>query len=160
MLAVPAVAGGLVAAGSGIAGAGVARAATQVAFTSRRSKLTLPDPLPATPLGLAFSAWLDLYDKTDTKIGDGSLSSMIVDVIVGLPLKIVVHSKVVFRITGGGFGVGEIHVSNMHIRVVPEPGVKHVLAIVGGTGAYSTAQGDGQMEYVTATDTSVVLNLA
>lgn len=157
MLAVPTVAGGLAVAG----GAGVAEAAglaTTLEFTARRSKFTLPDPLPANPIGLTFTGLLDLYDKANTKIGDGSLTSMVVDVIVGVPLQLVVHSNVIFRITGG-LAVGEIHTSNMHIRVVPQPGVTHVLAIVGGTGAYRTAQGDGTIEHVTLTDTKVVLNL-
>ena len=71
-----------------------------------------------------------------------------------IPPKLVTQVSVIFRLTDG-----EIHCTNMHIRLIPNPGVTHLIAITGGTGAYRTARGSGTIEHVTDTDTTVVLNV-
>jgi hypothetical protein len=47
----------------------------------------------------------------------------------------------------------------MHERTVPNPGVQFPVAVLGGTGAYRGAGGDGTLEYTTADITTIVLNL-
>lgn len=63
------------------------------------------------------------------------------------------HDKAILRLAGG-----EVHVSTMHERTVPNPGRQFPVAIVGGTGAYRTITGDGTLEYTTADDTTIILN--
>jgi hypothetical protein len=107
-----------------------------ISFTSHRTKSTLANVPAVTPdLGLPFIAYLDLLDDTGKSIGDGSVRGQIVDIIVAIPPKLVVQTNVIFRLADG-----ELHASNMHIRVIPNPGVRHLIAITGGTGAYRTAR--------------------
>jgi hypothetical protein len=140
LLAAPAAAGS-------VAVASTRSAEQTITFTTTRAKNTLPlNP----PLGAPFIMYLTLHDANNTTIGDGSLFGMVVDVIVDVPPKIVVQVKTILRLADG-----EIHLSSMRIRKVPDPGVKHPVAIVGGTGVYATARGDGTLEYTT-TDTSTM----
>ncbi len=155
MLAAPAVSLGVV--GTAAFAATPSEAAPNIiSFTSRRTKSTLPNVPVVTPdlLGTAYIAYLDLVDESGQALGDGSVRGAIVDIIVGIPPKIVVQASVIFRLADG-----EIHASNMHIRTIPNPGVRHLIAVTGGTGAYRTARGSGTIEHVTADDTAVVLNV-
>jgi hypothetical protein len=147
ILAVPAAA-----AGAGAAAAGTtARTVQTVSFNSTRAKNTLP---LSPPVGAPFIMYMALRDATGASIGDGSLTGMVVDVIVDVPPKIVVHLKLVFRLPGG-----EIHASSMQIRVVPEPGKLHPMAIVGGTGIYASARGEGTIEHVTADVSAITMQI-
>jgi hypothetical protein len=47
----------------------------------------------------------------------------------------------------------------MQIWKIPEGGKKHPMAIVGGTGAYHSARGEGTIEHITADQSAVVLNI-
>jgi hypothetical protein len=47
----------------------------------------------------------------------------------------------------------------MHERTEPNHGVQFPVAVLGGTGAYRGAGGDGTLEYTTADVTTIVLNL-
>jgi hypothetical protein len=124
-------------------------------FTGRRTKTTLPNLPPVAPaLGTTFICYLSLLDKDGKTIGDGSVNGSIVDIIPEVPPKLVCQVHAIYR-----FDQGEIHASNMHIRTIPNPGVKHLIAVTGGTGDYRTARGSGTIEHVTATDTLVVLNV-
>jgi hypothetical protein len=124
-------------------------------FTGRRTKTTLPNLLPVAPaLGTTFICYLTLLDKDGKNIGDGSVNGAIVDIIPEVPPKLVCQVHVIFR-----FEQGEIHTSNMHVRLIPNPGVKHLIAVTGGTGDYRTARGSGTIEHVNDTDTLVVLNV-
>ena len=156
MLAVPATTAALVGSGSIAAATPPTQAGPNlITFTSRRSKATLPNAPSVVPaLGTTFIAYLDLLDKNGTSIGDGSVSGAIVDIIVGIPPKLVTQVHAIFRLAGG-----EIHANNMHIRTIPNPGVKHLVAVTGGTGDYRTARGSGTIEHTTDTDTEVVLNV-
>jgi hypothetical protein len=146
MLAMPAAAGSVA-----VAGAARSPGEQSITFTSKRSKSTLP---LSPPLGAPFIMYLSLTDVNGSSIGDGSLFGMVVDVIPDVPPKIVVQVRTVYRLEQG-----EIHVSGMRVRQVPDPGHKHPLAIVGGTGAYSTARGDGTLEYSSADLSTVILRV-
>jgi hypothetical protein len=147
ILALPAAA-----AGAGVAAAAVtARTVQTVEFQATRAKNTLP---LSPPVGAPFIIYLALRDPVGASIGDGSLAGMVVDVIVDVPPKIVVQVKVIFRLPGG-----EIHASGMQIRKVPEAGKKHPLSIVGGTGIYASARGEGTVEHVTADVSAVTLHI-
>ncbi|MFD7587301.1 hypothetical protein ACFV84_18005 [Kitasatospora sp. NPDC059811] len=63
------------------------------------------------------------------------------------------HHKAILRLVGG-----EVHVSTMHERTVPNPGKQFPVAIVGGTGNYRAITGDGTLEYTTSDGTTSVLN--
>ena len=43
---------------------------------------------------------------------------------------------------------------------MPNPGVQFPIAVLGGTGDYRGAAGDGTLEYTTADVTTITLNLA
>lgn len=145
MLAVPAAGGAAVVATKNV------RAAKTISLTTTRAKNTLPlNP----PLGAPFIMYLSVHDASNNVVGDGSLFGMVVDVIVAVPPQIVVQVKVILRLPDG-----EIHLGNMHIRKIPDPGVKHPVAIVGGTGAYATARGEGTLEHTTTETSALVLNV-
>jgi len=155
MLAVPAVPLAATAATAATTTAAAADPADIITFTSRRTKSTLANLPPVPPaLGTTFIAYLDLLDDAGKSLGDGSVNGSIVDIIVAIPPKLVVQAHVIFRLTDG-----EIHASNMHIRAIPNPGVRHLIAITGGTGKYRTARGSGTIEHINDTDTTVVLNV-
>jgi hypothetical protein len=148
MMAVPAAAAGSVA----VATSSQASPGDQViSFTAKRSKDTLP---VSPPLGAPFIIYYTLLDPTGGSVGDGSLFGMVVDIVVDVPPKIVVQTKSIFRLPGG-----EIHVSGMEIRKVPDPGVKRPIAVVGGTGIYATARGEGTIEHQTADLSAVSLTV-
>jgi hypothetical protein len=126
-----------------------------ITFTARRLKATLPNLPAVTPvLGTTFIAYLNLVDDKGNSLGDGSVNGAIVDIIPAAPPRLVVQVNVIFRLADG-----EIHATNMHVRAIPNPGVKHLIAVTGGTGAYRTARGSGTIEHATDTDTLVVLNV-
>jgi hypothetical protein len=152
MLAVPVTGASLVATAAAVPAAAEPNLMT---FTGRRTKSTLPNIPPVVPaLGTTFISYLDLFDKDGKNIGDGSVNGAIVDIIAGIPPKLVCQASVIFRLKDG-----EIHATNMHIRLIPNPGVKHLIAITGGTGEFRTARGSGTFEHINDTDTVVVLNV-
>jgi hypothetical protein len=126
-------------------GLAVANAPTASAATTTTLKLyttRTADTLPANPaLGLPFVIDLDLFDPDGTKIGDGSVIGFIVGVTPGIPPRITIHPKAIFR-----FVAGEIHLSGEFDRVVPSS-TQNKLAIVGGTGMYNTARGEDSLVY-------------
>ncbi|MFD8495532.1 hypothetical protein [Amycolatopsis sp. NPDC059657] len=126
-----------------------------VELISRRTATSLPSvPGANVVAGTVFFTSLTVHGKDGVKIGDGSVNGMVVDIIPGLPLKIVVQNKIVLRLPDG-----ELHLNNMHIREIPGPGKTFPIAVIGGTGKYRTARGDGTGEHATDTDTKVTLNL-
>lgn len=147
ILAVPAVAAGATFAAT----SAQAKSVQTVSFNSTRAKNTLP---LSPPIGAPFIMYLALRDAAGASIGGGSLTGMVVDIIVDTPPKLVVHLKVVFQLPGG-----EIHGSSMQVRRVPEPGKLHPLAITGGTGAYASARGEGTIEHATADVSAITLQI-
>jgi hypothetical protein len=132
--------------------ANAANAAQAMTFTTRRKSISLP---VGPTLGTAFSIDLELLDSTGAVIGTGSVNSMVVELVLGPPPTIVTHDQPILRFAGG-----EIHCSTMHERTVPNPGVRFPIAVLGGTGDYRSAAGEGTLEYTTADVTTITLNLA
>jgi hypothetical protein len=149
LFAAPAMAaGGLVVAGASPAVASVADALTFVAARATNS-------MPASPvLGTTFGALLSLFDSTSATVGDGSMTGTVVNVTVDSPPKLVVQMKIVLRVTFKG----ELHLSSMHPMVLPSP-VNNALAIVGGTGQWAGAHGDGSITYPTTDRINFTLNV-
>ena len=128
------------------------RAEQTITLTTIRKSITLP---AAPPLGAPFTIDLELHDQTGKVIGDGSVNAMVVELVIKPAPTIVTHDKVVLHPAAG-----ELHLSTMHERTVPNPGKKFHAAIVGGTGDYRHVTGDGTLEYTTAEDTVIVLTFA
>ena len=125
--------------------------ASTLTFTTVRKSITLP---AAPTLGVTFSIDLELHDTSGAVIGTGSVNAMVVELVVGPPPTIVTHDQPIFRFAGG-----EIHCSTMHERTVPNPGKLFPVAVVGGTGTYNGASGEGTLEYTTADVTTITLSL-
>ncbi|MEV6605024.1 hypothetical protein [Kutzneria sp. NPDC051319] len=152
LLAAPAMAaGGLV-----VAGALPASAATSDALTFVASRAT-SSPLDKAVVGTTFGALLTLFDANSAAAGDGSMFGTVVNVTVDNPAKLIVQMKIVLRLSAGA--KGELHLSSMHAMVVPSP-VQNPLAIVGGTGQYANARGEGTITYPTPDRINITLNVA
>jgi hypothetical protein len=155
ILTIPATTAVLVAAGETRATATHAEATTVITFTARRVRASPPNVPPAgIPLGTPVVASLALLDASGARIGDGSAQGAVVDVLTGTPPRIVTQENLIFRFPG----VGELHTSTLHTRVIPSPDVRHFIAITGGTGDYRTARGSGTFVHVNETDLAIVLN--
>ncbi|WP_370948235.1 hypothetical protein AB5J62_11740 [Amycolatopsis sp. cg5] len=151
MFAVPAVA-----AAGAVGTVAVSKGADEVVeLISRRTATSLPSvPGANVVAGTVFFTSVSTHGKDGVKIGDGSVHGMVVDIIAGLPVKVVIQTKIVYRLPDG-----ELHLSSMHIREIPSPGKTFPVAVIGGTGKYRTARGDGTGEHATDTDTKITLNL-
>ena len=152
MLAAPAMAaGGLVVVGAGSASATTSDALTLVA--SWTAKPSLDDAV----IGTAFGAPLALFDSTSAAAGDGSMVGTVVNVTVDNPRKLIVQMRLVLRLSASF--KGELHLSSMHAMVVPSP-VQNPVAIVGGTGQYANARGEGTITYPTPDRINFTLTVA
>jgi hypothetical protein len=152
LLAAPAMAaGGLV-----VAGAYPVSATTNDPLTFVASRAT-SSPLDKAVVGTTFGALLTLFDSTSAAAGDGSMIGTVVNVTVDNPAKLIVQMKIVLRLSAGA--KGELHLSSMHAMVVPSP-VQNPLAIVGGTGQYANARGEGTITYPTPDRINLTLNVA
>lgn len=151
MLAAPAMAaGGLV-----VVGASPASATTSDALTFLASRAT-SSSLDNAVVGTTFGSLLTLFDSTSAAAGDGSMTGTVVNLTVDSPPKLVVQMKLVLRLSANF--KGELHLSSMHAMVVPSP-VQNPLAIVGGTGQYANARGDGTITYSTPDGIKITLNV-
>jgi len=151
LLAAPAMAaGGLV-----VAGAHTASATTndQLTFVASR---TVSSPLDNAVVGTPFAALLAVFDSAGSTAGDGSMIGAVVNVTADNPAKLIVQMKIVLRLTAGG--KGELHLSSMHPMVLPSP-VQNPLAVVGGTGQYANARGEGTITYPTPDRINFVLTV-
>ncbi|HEY0498582.1 MAG TPA: hypothetical protein VGD48_22770 [Kutzneria sp.] len=141
LLAAPAMAaGGLV-----VVGVRSSSATTNDPLTFVASRTT-SSPLDKAVVGTTFGALLAVFDSTGAAAGDGSMIGTVVNVTADNPAKLIVQMKIVLRLTAGG--KGELHLSSMHPMVVPSP-VQNPLAVVGGTGQYTNARGEGTIAYPT-----------
>lgn len=151
LLAAPAMAaGGLV-----VAGAYPASATTSDALTLVASRAT-SSSLDKAVVGTTFGSLLTLFDSTSAAAGDGSMFGTVVNVTVDSPPKLVVQMKLVLRLSANF--KGELHLSSMHAMVVPSP-VQNAVAIVGGTGQYANARGEGTISYPTPDRINFTLNV-
>jgi len=151
LLAAPAMAaGGLVVVGASPASATMADALTFVASRATSSSLD------AAAVGTTFAALLTLFDSTSAAAGDGSMIGTVVNLTADNPAKLIVQMKLVLRLSAAA--KGELHLSSMHAMVVPSP-VQNPLAIVGGTGQYANARGDGSISYPTPDRINLTLNV-
>ena len=141
LLAAPAMAaGGLV-----VVGARSASATTDEPLTFVASRTT-SSSLDKAVVGTTFGALLAVFDSAGAAAGDGSMIGTVVNVTADNPAKLIVQMKIVLRLTAGG--KGELHLSSMHPMVLPSP-VQNPLAVVGGTGQYANAKGEGTIAYPT-----------
>jgi hypothetical protein len=151
LLAAPAMAaGGLV-----VVGASPASATTSDALTFLASRAT-SSSLDAAAVGTTFGSLLTLFDSTSAAAGDGSMIGTVVNLTVDSPPKLIVQMKLVLRLSANF--KGELHLSSMHAMVVPSP-VQNPLAIVGGTGQYANARGEGTITYPTPDGIKITLDV-
>jgi hypothetical protein len=152
LLAAPAMAaGGLV-----VVGASTVSAAPADALSFVASRATISS-LDKAVVGTTFGGLLSLFDSTSAGAGDGSMIGTVVNVTVDSPPKLIVQMKIVLRLSVGA--KGELHLSSMHAMVVPSP-AQNPVAIVGGTGQYANARGDGTISYPTPDRINLTLNVA
>jgi hypothetical protein len=152
LVAGSAAAGSVVAVSAGTPAEAATSHGRSLVFTVRRTSSTLA---ANPPLGAPFIMGISLHDKAgNTQIGDGTITGMVVEVSSASPPDVVIQFTAVLR-----FAHGEIHLSSLSLRKVPEPGVKRPVAIIGGTGAYREARGEGTFEHATLELTNVVLNV-
>ncbi len=144
-------AGGLV-----VAGASTVSAASADALTFVASRATMSS-LDKAVVGTTFGALLTLFDATSAAAGDGSMIGTVVNVTVDSPPKLIVQMKIVLRLSAAF--KGELHLSSMHAMVVPSP-AQNPVAIVGGTGQYANARGEGTISYPTPDRINFTLNPA
>jgi hypothetical protein len=152
LLAAPAMAaGGLVVAGACPASA---TSSDSLAFVASRATSS---SLDQAVVGTTFCSLLTLFDTAAAAAGDGSMIGTVVNVTVDSPPKLVVQMKIVLRLSAAFRG--ELHLSSMHAMVLPSP-VPNPVAIVGGTGQYADARGEGTITYPTPDRINFSLNVA
>ncbi len=107
-------------------------------LVGKRGIFTLPG-VPA--VGAAFLAGGGLYDSTgNTKIGDAYSSCTIVQLSAAVPPAITAQCSTVFALADG-----QLYLSSLRTYVGGNF-TKSTFAVVGGTGKYRTARGDGTGE--------------
>lgn len=114
------------------------RQATTIELLAKRSALTLP---LAPVLGLGFIGGGDLFDAAGTtKLGEGYSHCGIVKLTVDLPPVVTAQCTSAFRLADG-----ELHLSSVRTYRPLASGFDDcVFAVIGGTGAYANARGEGK----------------
>ncbi|MFD7660496.1 hypothetical protein ACFV4N_41525 [Actinosynnema sp. NPDC059797] len=138
-LLVLALAGGLV--GADQVRADQVRAAEEatVEVVTRRTLMSAP----VTPaVGSGFVAGGDLFDASgDNRVGEGFSHCGVLAVTTGLPPSVSTHCTSTFRLADG-----ELHLSGRRNYKSIAGGFENTsVAVVGGTGAYATARGEGRV---------------
>lgn len=129
-----ALVGGLI--GADQVGAEPARATVEVL-----TKRTLMSAPAAPTVGLGFVSGGDLLKADGARIGEGYSHCGVVAVSAAVPPEVTAHCTSTFRLTDG-----ELHLSGLREYKSIESGFEDtVVAVVGGTGAYSTARGQGKV---------------
>lgn len=127
-------------AGVGVVGANaVDSKAETLVVTSVRTLMSAP----ASPaVGSGFVSGGDLFDQQGTaKLGDGSSHCGVVSVTVAVPPSVTANCTSVFRLPDG-----ELHLSGSRTYESIATGFTNgSIAVVGGTGKYASARGDGQV---------------
>lgn len=107
-----------------------------VELVGKRTVLTLAD----TPVvGTTFVAGGQLFDTSGGQAGEGFSTCAVTKLVAGLPPRVLAHCTSVFRLAGG-----ELHLSSLRTYAPGRAGfARAAFAVVGGTGRYATARGDG-----------------
>lgn len=103
---------------------------------------------PASPsVGLGFIAGGELSDgQGHAQVGDGYSHCGVVSVSVAVPPAVTTHCTSVFRLQDG-----ELHLSGMRTYKSIAAGFDDAtVAVVGGTGAYANARGEGEVTRTSA----------
>jgi hypothetical protein len=97
---------------------------------------------PATPtVGLGFVSGGELLTPDGTRIGEGYSHCGVIAVSAAVPPEVTAHCTSTFRLPDG-----ELHLSGLRRYKSIESGFEDtVVAVVGGTGAYSGARGQGKV---------------
>ncbi|TWP50710.1 hypothetical protein FKR81_19060 [Lentzea tibetensis] len=119
---------------------------------AKRSVLSLP-AVPA--LGVGFVGGGELLDTSGAKVGDGFSHCGIVQITVDLPPAVVAHCTSTYR-----FSDGELHLSSLRTyRPLALAFDDCPVAVIGGTGAYANARGDGKFTKLTDPDRAYKVTL-
>ncbi|GLZ35409.1 hypothetical protein Lesp02_75960 [Lentzea sp. NBRC 105346] len=119
---------------------------------AKRSFLSLP-AVPA--VGAGFVGGGELLDAAGAKVGDGDTYCGIVRVTTDIPPAVIAQCTSVYRLKDG-----ELHLSSLRTyRPVALAFDDCVVAVIGGTGAYSTARGDGKFTKLTDPDRAYKVSL-
>ncbi|SES14376.1 hypothetical protein SAMN05216188_12323 [Lentzea xinjiangensis] len=135
-VAVVALTGALV--GADQVAAGQDRAAT-VEVTAKRGLMSAPVNIA---VGQGFVSGGELFGgQGGAKVGDGFSHCGVVSVSVAVPPEVTAHCTSVFRLADG-----ELHLSGMRTYKSIATGFGDTtMAIIGGTGAYADARGEGKV---------------
>lgn len=125
------------------------------------AKRTLMSATPNIAVGGGFVAGGELFDgREGARVGDGYSHCGVVSVSVAVPPAVTTHCTSVFRLQNG-----ELHLSGMREYKSIAAGFDNAtVAVVGGTGAYANARGEGTVTRTSAQAVEVgyrfVLSLA
>ncbi|MFC4852973.1 allene oxide cyclase barrel-like domain-containing protein [Actinophytocola glycyrrhizae] len=133
------LAGALLSAGAVSAGAAGGPRADTVEVVAKR---TLMSASANPAVGSGFVAGGDLLDEQGrAKVGEGFSHCGVVSVSLTVPPAVTAHCTSVFRLKDG-----ELHLSGLRTYKALATGFDDTaLAVVGGTGAYANARGDGKV---------------
>lgn len=127
-----------------------------VEFVVRRTVLTVPD---VPTVGTTFIAGGDLFDSTDTtRVGEAFSQCMVVEVGTEVQPRFTASCSTVFRLIEG-----DLFLSSLREYSPGRAGFAGAdVAVIGGTGEYATAQGDGTATRLDETPVAYryVLNLS
>jgi hypothetical protein len=112
--------------------------ATTVEVTAKRTLMSAP---PNLAVGGGFVSGGELSDgQGRAKVGDGYSHCGVVSVTVAVPPEVTAHCTSVFRLADG-----ELHLSGMRTYKSIATGFGDAtVAVIGGTGAYADARGEGK----------------
>ncbi len=118
--------------------AGAQDKAATVEVTAKRGLMSAPVNIA---VGQGFVSGGGLFDgQGNAKVGDGFSHCGVVSVSVAVPPEVTAHCTSVFRLADG-----ELHLSGMRTYKSIATGFGDAtMAIIGGTGAYANARGEGK----------------
>ena len=113
-------------------------------------------PVPTAPaVGTGFVGGDELVDVVGAKVGDGDTFCGIVRVTTELPPSVVALCTSVYRLKDG-----QLHLSSLRTyRPVAMAFDDCPVAVIGGTGPYATARGDGTYTKLTDPDRAYKVSL-
>ncbi|MFI9812569.1 hypothetical protein [Saccharothrix variisporea] len=123
--------------------AGDRRTAT-VEVTAKRTLMSAPANIS---VGLGFVSGGELFDGAGrAKVGEGFSHCGVVSVSVAVPPEVTAHCTSIFRMADG-----ELHLSSLrHYKSTAAGFDDTAMAIIGGTGKYAAARGEGKVTRASA----------